>query len=191
MKLKLPLKSAKASILAAMTIALSIASSITPSLATQPTEIIQAPGQPEVVIFADTLQSLEIGCQPLRDIWKDLKTQQVNLGLYRYRTTSSRSLLVGKLLCNSTQVRGVSSPAFGQNVGVILVQGNPFYVKTDRFFSTMGITPNQLSDRQAQSFLRQYGAALKKNTVLETMLPNVQVLPKPPGFDQIPVIRTK
>ena len=191
MKLKSSLKFAQVSILAAMTIASAIASSITPSLATQPTEIIRATGQPEVIIFGDTSQSFEIGCQPLRDIWKDLKTQQINIRGYRYRTSSSRSLLVGKLLCNSTQVQGVISPAFGSNVGVILVRGNPFYVKTDRFFSTMGITPNQLSDRQAQSFLEQYGAALKKNTVLETMLPNVQVLPKPPGFDQIPVIRTK
>lgn len=88
-------QSAQASILAAIAITTAIASNVTPSNAAQPTRIIQAPGKPELVIFGN-LQSFEIGCPSVRNIWSRVPTEQLNLDRYQ------QTRVTAKLACIAT-----------------------------------------------------------------------------------------
>lgn len=167
MKLLPTFKSVQALALATATIATTLVGNIAPSSASLANRVISTPGQPEVVIFENELQSLAIGCPALRDLWRGLKTKPVSAQEYQRTINATATRLVGQLSCNNPNaVKGFVSPAFGSNKGVILAAGVPFFTKTNDFFNAMGIKPTALSQAEGQAFVRQH-LQLSTNVTLE------------------------
>lgn len=168
-------QSVKATILAAIAIATSIASNITPSQAAPPTRVIQAPGQPAVVIFGNQSQSFTIGCQAVRDLFSGQPTQKVSLQEYQQIISSPSARLAGNLGCNvpTTTNRGFITPTFTKAgyAGIIILNQIPFYVKNREFFTAMGLTPIVGSEISGNLLMlgnnREY---LQRNAVIEAQV---------------------
>jgi F420-0:gamma-glutamyl ligase len=41
------------------------------------------------------------------------------------------------------RVKGYIAPAFEPNVGIIITDGKPFYIKIGEFFTAMGVAPSK------------------------------------------------
>ena len=183
MKFKPSLKSTRASILVAITIATSIFSHITPSLADIPNRIIGDSGSnslsSDIAIFNSKSQSFQLGCPALRDLFK-MPTQKVSPAEYRRILSDPSSYLSAQLFCNTPTIQvaqGYTSPAFPPGMGVIVRREQPLYVKTpDRFFSAMRITPISLNLEQGNEFIRK-NQRLRTNTVLEVVNATIPVPP--------------
>ena len=181
-------KFVQASILAAAAISASIVSNVSPSLATVPSRIVSAPGQPDLVIYESTKQSFSIGCPPLRNLFQ-LPTQQISAD--EYQKALSR-FIVGSLPCNqSTSVQAVTFLNGDGAINIPTMTRNPiigeqagrdwFYVKyPTQFFEAMGIKPNQLNERQGIDFGSGANRNAFFNTLFEAGLPNLKSTPLPP-----------
>jgi hypothetical protein len=189
MKFQPALKSAKASILAAITIATSIASNVAPSQAEQPDSIFTAAGKPQVLQFnreGYNRQNFTIGCQALRNLWSGIETKNIGIPIIYDGMASSPTVPLKHLDCNAPNlVQGYTSSAFGSKAGVIVTRGNPLYIKSTQFFTAMGITPKSLTEQQGQDFIAQNSRALNSSVVLEVGLPNLQPGPKPPNLPPV------
>ena len=181
MKLKFSLKSAKASILAAMTIASAIASTITPSLAEQPSSFLRPSSAPNTSYFffgkSNVAFTVRDNCNEVSKLFGNTPFQ------------SSQPFLlppgrqVGELTCNG-QVPGYTSPAFGSNAGVIQVGGDSYFIKSNAFFKAMKITPTKLTEQQGKDFIAQ-NPRINTNLVLEEGPPPP---PAPPAPAPLPPI---
>ena len=179
MKLKFSPKSAKVSILAAMTIATSIASTITPSLAEQPSSFLRPSSAPNTSYFffgkSNVAFTVRDNCNEVSKLFGNTPFQ------------SSQPFLlppgrqVGELTCNG-QVPGYTSPAFGSNAGVIQVLGDSYFIKSNAFFKAMKITPTKLTEQQGKDFIAQ-NPRINTNLVLE------EGPPPPPAPPALPPAR--
>jgi hypothetical protein len=176
-------KSAKALVLAAVTVATAIASNVAPSQASKPLSIIQTPGKPEIAVF-DSEGSFEIACPAVRNLWSGLATKNVTPQEYQKVINSTFTIFAGPLNCNAPSiVQGYTSSAFnvGGIAGVIVVRKIPYYVKSDRFFSALGIKPTALSVPEGVKF-REKNVQLINNVALDIIPgnpPSVTPTPNP------------
>lgn len=165
MKFLNSVKSIKAICLAAVTIAATLASNIAPSQAGQVSRVINAPGQPDLLVLDGDLRTYAIGCGDLRRIWKNLPTQQVNSAQYQAILSGGRHRFVAHLNCNSPNlVQGYVSPAF-RGAGLMVSQGSPFYVNDINIMRAMGVRPVALSAQQGQAFIATRGYAAVTDTL--------------------------
>ena len=172
MKLKSSLKSAKASILAAMTIASAIATYAAPSLAALPTWIVSTPGKPDLAVYRGNItQGFALGCPALRNLWSGIRTENTTDHNAYNKLANFEGSSLRYLDCNAPGlVQGYTSPAFGSNAGVIIARGYPHYIKSAQFFTAMGIRPINLTEQEAKSFIIQHSRGLSTNVVLETQI---------------------
>jgi hypothetical protein len=114
-------------------------------------EIIQAPGKPELVIFPNMNQSFTSGCQAVRNLWSKITTKQVTVKDYE---AVQRRNVIGELYCNQpTKVKGYTSPAFSPHAGVIVTNGKPFVVRSGEVFNAMNVDLIRLSEEEGQKFI--------------------------------------
>jgi cyclic lactone autoinducer peptide len=114
-------------------------------------EIIQAPGKPELVIFPNMNQSFTSGCQAVRNLWSKIPTKQVTVKDYE---VVQRRNVIGELYCNQpTRVKAYTSPAFSPHAGVIVTNGKPFVVRSGEVFNAMNVDLIRLSEEEGQKFI--------------------------------------
>jgi hypothetical protein len=178
MKFLPSLKSAKSLALVAATIATAIASSIAPSQAEQPTMIVRQSGHLQEYVYfpqANRYFGLPSHCTAVRELFSGAQT--------RVEGFLPLPGNMGTFLCNS-ELQGFTSPAFGSNAGVILLGGDPYYVKSDAFFKAMKITPMKLSEQEGKDFISR-SPRFNKSFVLETRI----APPAPPAPAPLPPLR--
>ena len=186
MKFLPSLKSAKSLALAAVTIATAIASSVAPSLADIPTTIITTPGKPDLVVFGGRLKAYKLGCPKLRNVWDRIPSKAYSEKIYEQVITNFKGL-AGELYCDQpSRVQGYISPAFGNNMGVVVTNGQPSFVESGEVFSAMRITPTNLTRAQGETFLGK-NQVIYQNPTLTPALANRTPIPMPtPNFSSPP-----
>jgi hypothetical protein len=163
MKFLPSLKSAKSLALVAATIATAIASAIAPSQAEQPSAFFRPNSAPNTSYFffgkSNTAFTVRDSCNEIQKLFGNTPSRKIDL----FENLPGR--LLGNLGCNS-EVPGFTSPAFGSNAGVIQVNGDVFFIKSDAFFKAMKITPSKLNEKQGKDFIAQ-NPRINNNVVLE------------------------
>jgi hypothetical protein len=186
MKFLPSLKSAKSLALVAATIATAIASSVAPSLADIPTTIITTPGKPDLVVFGGRLKAYKLGCPKLRNVWNRIPNSPYSAQIYEKVITNFGGV-AGELYCNTpSRVQGYISPAFGNNIGVVVTDGKPSFIESGEVFAAMGIVPNNLTRAQGETFLGK-NQAIYQNPTLTPALANGTPIPMlTPNFSTPP-----
>jgi hypothetical protein len=176
MKLLPSFKSAKALALTAVTIATAMVSSIAPSQAEQPTNVVRTFASQNFVHFQKAGQSFGLpdNCPAVSKLFSGAPL----LYLRSYENVPGR--IVGSLSCNS-ELRTYTSPAFRQNAGVVIINSEAFYVRDSALLKAMNVKPIELDARAGKLFLRSH-SRLSTNVTLETpsATPAPPVTPKPP-----------